>query len=466
MFGIEKLLFKILERQNKPKEEREEFNIDTKYVHGLLFYNSYFDKISASLSKDTIAFIVGGWIRDRLLNLPIGKKVDIDILVTTDPWQIVKNLKDLLGKGDIFKFEKDTTVASIVFWEGDTRYRFDFSYLDISDIMNSNIDFQEKELKIVERLEENLKDRDFTINAMAILFDDAVGLGASQTILFDPTDGLEDLHEGIVRPVSLENIEKDPVRIIRGYRFGAQLDFELDREFRSWVKKNKNLVKNAPVERVRDEFFKILELEDSSKALRELKRDKVLEVIHPVLGKYTGKFALEILDKFKSFQVEFKPVFLGEFTKMPAYKLAVILTNANREEISNLCRDLAFGDKLCRFLLALVKAVNELKSLSEEKFSQWLYKYKDIKEDAFIVASLLGFEKKVSELKDFYDQVYKTSIVDEPLLSGNEIQNLLNIPPSKEVGKLKESLIEEQLKGRIKTKEEAKNFLLRLFKGK
>ena len=466
MFGIEKLLFKILERQNKPKEEREEFNIDTKYVHGLLFYNSYFDKVSASLPKETIAFIVGGWIRDRLLNRDIGKKVDIDILVTTDPWHIVKNLKTLLGKGDIFKFEKDTTVASIVFWEGDTRYRFDFSYLDISDIMNSDMDFQEKELKIVERLEENLRTRDFTINAMAILFDDAVGLGASQTILFDPTGGLEDLHSGLVRPVSMQNIQKDPVRVVRGYRFAADLEFELDKDFRNWVKKNREILHEAPTERIRDEFLKILESKETSAALKLLKDDKVLQSIHPLLEKYVKKSTLEVLEKFKSVNVDTTPVFLGEFSKVTAYKLAVILSKANQQEIKDFCKDLALGDKLCRFLTSLVSGLQKLKELKSEKISFWIYKYKDVKEDIFLLANLLGLDKRAREVEDFYHNVYKTNIVDKPLLTGDEIQKLLNIPQSRIVGELKESLMEEQLKGRVKTKEEAKNFLKKIFKGR
>ncbi len=280
MFGIEKLLEKILNRQNTPKEQREEFDIKTKYVHGLLFYNSYFDKLSGALSRDTIAFIVGGWVRDRLLNRPLKNKIDIDFIVTTDPFEIVKNFQKIVG-GDIFKFEKETTVASIVFFEGDVKYRFDFSYMDVSDILESNLDFQEKELKIVERLNENLLNRDFTINAMAILFDDALGLGASQTVLFDPSGGLEDLQAGVIRPISYENIQKDPVRILRGYRIAQELDFEIDKDFEKWVKENKTLLKASPIERVRDEILKIFDKEGSYKTLDKLIEKEVLQEIIP-----------------------------------------------------------------------------------------------------------------------------------------------------------------------------------------
>ncbi|WP_457644122.1 CCA tRNA nucleotidyltransferase [Persephonella sp.] len=298
MLGIEKLLEKILHRQKLPSDKREEFDIDikTKYVHGLLFYNSYFDHLSKALSKDTVCLIVGGWIRDRLLNRPLSKKIDIDFLVTTDPFEIVKRFKKILGKGDIFRFEKEKDVATIIFYEGDYRYRFDFSYFDISDIMeNSDLDFYDKEREIIKRIDQDLMTRDFTINAMAVVFDDTIGLGASQTVLFDPSGGLEDLQAGIVRPVSYENIQKDPVRILRGYRIAQEIDFEIDSDFERWVKRNASLVKDAPSERLRDEILKIFDKERSADTVDRLIKAGLLQQIIPEVEsmikiKKTGDF--------------------------------------------------------------------------------------------------------------------------------------------------------------------------------
>ncbi len=284
MLGIEKLLEKLMNRQKLPKDLRGEFDFDikTKYVHGLLFYNRYFDEIVKALGKDTICFIVGGWIRDRLLNRPIKDKVDIDLLVTKDPFEIAKEVKKVLGKGNIFQFEKEKTVASLIFEDNGIKYRFDFSYLDITDIMeNKELDFYDKEKAIIERLEQDLLTRDFTINAMAIVFDDAVGLGASETVLFDPSGGLEDLQEGIVKPVSIENIQKDPVRVLRGFRIAQSLDFDIDKDFKKWCKKNREIVKNSPIERLRDEILKIFDNEGTEKTLRELVDLGILQQIVP-----------------------------------------------------------------------------------------------------------------------------------------------------------------------------------------
>lgn len=323
MLGIEKLLEKILHRQNIPKEQREEFDLDikTKYVHGLLFYNSYFDHVAKALGKDTVCLIVGGWIRDRLLNRPIKNKVDVDFIVTTDPFEIVKKLKNILGKGDIFSFEKEKDVATIIFYEGQTRYRFDFSYMDISDIMsNPQLDFYDKEKEIIERVNQDLLQRDFTINAMAIVFDDALGMGASQTVLFDPSNGLEDLQTGIIRPVSYENIQKDPVRIFRGFRIAQQLDFELDKEYEKWVKKNKEIVKNSPVERIRDEILKIFEGEGSYKTIEKLISVGVFQQIVPEINEMVKIKNQGELHKYPLLEHSLKTVeYMEDFLKKKNY---------------------------------------------------------------------------------------------------------------------------------------------------
>ncbi|RUM60805.1 MAG: CCA tRNA nucleotidyltransferase [Persephonella sp.] len=286
MLGIDKLLQKLLNRQNQDKSQRkdfeEEFDIKTKYIHGMLFYNSYFDYLMKALDKETVCLIVGGWIRDRLLNRPLGKNIDIDFIITTDPLKVAKKLKNILGKGSIFQFEKEKNVVSFIFYEGDYKYRFDFSYLDISDIMSdSNLDFYDKEREIIKRIDEDLLQRDFTINAMAIVFDDAVGLGATQTVLFDPSGGLEDLQRGLLRPVSIQNIQKDPVRILRGFRIAGQLDLDIDKEFLDWVKDNRELLDKSSKERIRDEILKIFDNKEAEKTVKTLVDYKVFQYIFP-----------------------------------------------------------------------------------------------------------------------------------------------------------------------------------------
>lgn len=65
----------------------------------------------------------------------------------------------------------------------------------------------------------------------------------------------------------------------------------------------------------------------------------------------------------------------------------------------------------------------------------------------------------ILKLKKHFYESYKNKILENPLLSGNEIMSILNIKPSKKVGEIKEKLIYNQICGSIKTKEEAINFI-------
>lgn len=69
------------------------------------------------------------------------------------------------------------------------------------------------------------------------------------------------------------------------------------------------------------------------------------------------------------------------------------------------------------------------------------------------------YKEIIVKLKNHFYKNYKDKILEEPLLTGNEIMTILNIKPSKEVGEIKEKLIYNQICGNIKTKEEAINFI-------
>ncbi len=462
MLGIDKLLQKLLNRQKQNKSQRkdfeEEFDIKSKYIHGMLFYNSYFDYLMKALDKETVCLIVGGWIRDRLLNRPLGKNIDIDFIITTDPLKVAKKLKNILGKGSIFQFEKEKNVVSFIFYEGDYKYRFDFSYLDISDIMsNSNLDFYDKEREIIKRIDEDLLQRDFTINAMAIVFDDAVGLGATQTVLFDPSGGLEDLQRGLLRPVSIENIQKDPVRILRGFRIAGQLDLDIDKEFLDWVKDNRELLDKSPKERIRDEILKIFDSKEAEKTVKTLVDYKVFQYIVPEIEEMikiknsenissdtllshslkTLSYIEDFLKK-KEFLADFidreflkalgKRKFLTEFTDITLFKLFVFFhcigkikkENGDTEGVKifkeRIANRLILGSRASQFIANLMEKQSEvlklfdlwkMGKLTDKNKNFFWYKNKDIAVYLFIfsLAKLCSlhnkecfkFSKKVSK---------------------------------------------------------------------
>ncbi|MDF2804532.1 MAG: hypothetical protein K0S61_4437 [Anaerocolumna sp.] len=182
------------------------------------------------------AFAVGGCVRDSILE---REPEDWDITTKATPLE-VKN---------IFRRTIDTgiqhgTVTVMLDKDGYevTTYRVDGEYEDSR---------HPKEVSFTSDLIEDLKRRDFTINAMAYNKDKG---------LVDAFDGLSDIKEGIIRCVgsAAERFEEDALRILRAVRFSAQLGFTIESETLEAVKKKVNNLKNISAERIRVELNKLL----------------------------------------------------------------------------------------------------------------------------------------------------------------------------------------------------------------
>ena len=100
-------------------------------------------------------------------------------------------------------------------------------------------------------LKEDLKRRDFTMNAIAM---DAQGN------VIDPFNGIQDMDKKIIRAVGNphERFREDALRMMRGVRFAAQLDFEIEGETLLSIQDNASLLENIAVERIQVEFEKLL----------------------------------------------------------------------------------------------------------------------------------------------------------------------------------------------------------------
>jgi len=207
------------------------------------------------LSKTEKMFIVGGAVRDSL----IGKCFnDLDLVVERNPEGIAKKLAKDLG----FAFVELSREFGIY------RVANPWTVIDIS-------------LQRGGAIEEDLKLRDFTINAMAIpvrsLFED-------RAYFIDPFLGYVDLKEKRVRAIAEENIVADPLRTLRGYRFFAQGYGLLERKTRKWFAKHaKSLILSAP-ERILYELELILFTDRAYEAFVLMDEDGVLEVIFPEIN--------------------------------------------------------------------------------------------------------------------------------------------------------------------------------------
>lgn len=182
------------------------------------------------------AYAVGGCVRDSILK---KEPEDWDITTSASPMEVK----------DIFRRTVDTglqhgTVTVLIEKEGYevTTYRIDGEYED---------NRRPKEVEFTKSLDEDLKRRDFTINAMA--YNDTVGL-------VDIFQGYEDLEKGMIRCVgsARERFDEDALRILRAVRFSAQLGFGIDTETLEAIKEKAQYLKNISAERIRVELSKLL----------------------------------------------------------------------------------------------------------------------------------------------------------------------------------------------------------------
>lgn len=182
------------------------------------------------------AYIVGGCVRDCLL----GK--------TPNDWDITTSAKPSDVKR-IFKKTVDTGIQHgtvTVLTNNDafevTTYRVDGVYEDHR---------RPKDVAFTVNLEEDLKRRDFTINAMA--YNDEQGV-------IDVFGGISDLNNGIIRCVGnpADRFDEDALRILRSVRFAAQLGFDIDEPTKTAMKKQAKFLKDISAERIQVELTKLI----------------------------------------------------------------------------------------------------------------------------------------------------------------------------------------------------------------
>lgn len=205
--------------------------------------------------RGTNLYVVGGAIRDHLLNL---KYEDIDFAVDGDAIALAREVAGDLD-WHFYTLDDERGAARILpKAESGPIRRVDFSRLRGKHI------------------QEDLKHRDFTINALAVnVYEPAK--------LIDPTGGVSDMRAGILRACSATALRDDPVRVIRAVRFATNLEMTIHPETTAQLRDTVDQIEKASIERLRDEFFQILRGEKLAIAARLLDHLKIMAAIFQIL---------------------------------------------------------------------------------------------------------------------------------------------------------------------------------------
>ncbi len=182
------------------------------------------------------AYIVGGCVRDSVLG---RTPQDWDITTSATPEQTKALFRRTIDTG--IEHGTVTIMMDHVGYEV-TTYRVDGKYEDHR---------RPKEVTFTASLLEDLKRRDFTINAMAY---------NEQEGLVDIFGGAEDLRLGIIRCVGVpqERFDEDALRILRAVRFAAQLDFEIEAKTRQAIREKAEFLRDISAERIQVELTKLI----------------------------------------------------------------------------------------------------------------------------------------------------------------------------------------------------------------
>ncbi|MFZ5432422.1 MAG: CCA tRNA nucleotidyltransferase [Calditrichota bacterium] len=219
-------------------------------------------------------FVVGGYVRDRLLKLPVKREMDFSVV--GDAVVFANRLAEYLHVRNPVIFARFGT--AMVPYRG---YHLDF----VSAREETYREHSRKPKVTSAGLVADLQRRDFTVNAMAAsLNTDGYG------ILIDLFGGMKDLEAKTLRtPLEPDRtFSEDPLRILRALRFAAQLEFGIELETRQSLERMVERLKIISQERITEEFLKLMAARKPSIGLRLLYLTGVMDVIFPEISKLSG----------------------------------------------------------------------------------------------------------------------------------------------------------------------------------
>jgi poly(A) polymerase len=432
-----------------------------------------------SIDPPVQIWLVGGAVRDFFLE---RTTVDLDFAVAGDGLELARRAADQLD-GDVFALDQDRGTARVLLDKnGPARRVFDFATLRGGTI------------------EADLRARDFTVNSIAVDL-------STPGVLIDPCRGLQDVRAGIIRVCSPESIKDDPVRALRAVRLASELGFKIEEGTRGLLHEAAGALRSISRERVRDELFRMLAVDDPGVPLY-LVRHFGFE--SEVFGTEISESKLEIVRSvwrefsavLRALAAEYDPETAADASSgLLVWQLGRFRTDLQayfRAEISPFrrCRELSFfgsfdwlrpneesampgaGDSLrlsqaeASWVRNFIRGMDLLEDLKPEPLA--IYHFFRSASEAGVACGLVhlahvlaregsGLRAEVwaeqvgtvRSLLEAYFARRETLIDPAPILSGEELMEELKLPPGPRIGRILEKMREMQVAGIVSNRAQA-----------
>lgn len=290
---------------------------------------SIFSALLNNLYSDNKVYMVGGMVRDILMNRAVH---DIDLSFCGNVRDYAKRVADCLG-ASYFMLNQKFQTARIIYKSQTKNKR----WIDIVATRENNI-------------LEDLSYRDFTVNAIAIDLQD-------RSKIIDPLNGAKDLKKKFLQICRPESLENDPVRILRAIRLAVQFNWKISSSTINAIKNSASKLPDVSSERRRDELFRIFDLPNSYKAIRILAHLNLLEYCFPGFNNRKSQELNFLLDhailSIQKFS-QFDQLIIGPYSPEGA------MDSRQGELVMRLGR---FRDPLAAYFQSIIHQDRSLKSL-------------------------------------------------------------------------------------------------------